>query len=168
MVIDKQRLQQTDANADPEATAWEWLLQRLERRSYYESRPALLIHDQGDRKGLDKRIRTAARKSRRAGTAGSRFGTGILNVPFHRLIDDPVPRRSAESYFLQFADLVAYASFRRLYPPPPRPGQIVPQGDVGRVGRFTVPGGYERAGTARDRAQWRTSPRMTCGHKGRR
>jgi Protein of unknown function (DUF3800) len=126
--------QAKDAEAEPEATAWEWLLQRLERRSYYESRPALLIHDQGDRKGYDRRVRAAARKSRRAGTAGSRFGTGLLNVPFHRLIDDPVARHATQSYLLQLADLAAYAAFRRLYPPPPRPAQIVPQAMWDEVG----------------------------------
>jgi hypothetical protein len=44
------------------------------------------------------------------------------------LVDDPVQRRSHESYFVQLADLSAYAAFRNVYPPPARPVQIVPQG----------------------------------------
>jgi hypothetical protein len=104
--------------------AWEYLLQRLERRATKEGTQILLVHDEGEALTIRKR----ARKSRRAGTAGSAFGTGILSVPFMRLLDDPVPRGSHQSYFLQLADVNAYAAFRCLYPPPLRTVQIVPQG----------------------------------------
>jgi hypothetical protein len=82
----------------------------------------LLVHDEGDPLTIRKR----ARKARRAGIAGSAFGTGILKVPFRNLVDDPVSRVSNQSYFLQLADLNAYAAFRRLYPPPPTRGKVVP------------------------------------------
>jgi Protein of unknown function (DUF3800) len=142
VVVDKQRLKDSapaEGKFDPEATAWEWLIQRLERRSFYETRPALMIYDRAE-EGYDLRVRKAARKARRAGTAGSQFGTGMLHVPFQRLVNDPIPRDSAESYFLQFADLAAYAAFRRLYAPPPRPAQIVPQRMWDELGtaRFTA------------------------------
>jgi DNA-binding CsgD family transcriptional regulator len=103
--------------------AWEYLLQRLERRATKEGTEVLLVHDEGEALTIRKR----ARKSRRAGTAGSAFGTGMLSVPFLRLLDDPVPRTSHQSYFLQLADFNAYAAFRRLYPPPLRTVQIVTQ-----------------------------------------
>lgn len=103
--------------------AWERLLQRLERRTTYDRTHALLVHDEGDQDAIKK----LARKTRRIGTAGSAFGTRSLQVPFKRLIDDPVPRDSKQSYFLQLADLSAYAAYRRLYPPPPRSRPIVPQ-----------------------------------------
>jgi hypothetical protein len=105
--------------------AWEYLLQRLERRTSKASpkTEVLLVHDEGD----ELSVRARARKARRAGTAGSKFGTGTLSRPFQRLIDDPVPRNSIQSYFLQMADMDAYAAFRRLHPPPKRPQQLVPQ-----------------------------------------
>jgi Protein of unknown function (DUF3800) len=68
-----------------------------------------------------------ARKARRAGSAGSAFGTGSLKRPARLILDDPVPRKSHESYFIQLADLDAYAAFRKLYAPTPRPVNIVPQ-----------------------------------------
>jgi Protein of unknown function (DUF3800) len=89
----------------------------------FQGAEVLIVHDEGDALS----VRTNARKARRAGTAGSAFGTGLLSVPFRNLLDDPVPRDSKQSYFLQMADLAAYAAFRRLYPPPARDVQIVPQ-----------------------------------------
>ncbi len=89
----------------------------------YGSTWALVVHDEGNAKA----VRALARKARRAGGAGSIGGGGYLQRPFDRLLDDPVPRDSSQSYFVQFADLAAYAAFRRLYPPPPRPVNIVPQ-----------------------------------------
>jgi hypothetical protein len=123
VVIDKQQAAQRSGRRPASDIAWEYLLQRLERRASHEATEMLVFHDEGDA----LTIRGRARKSRRAGTAGSAFGTGMLSVPFVRLIDDPIPRQSHESYFVQLADLSAYAAFRRVYVPPPRAVQIVPQ-----------------------------------------
>jgi hypothetical protein len=102
---------------------WEYLLQWLERFSHYNDEVVMVVHDEGNALA----VRKLARKARRAGSAGSMIGTGVLKRPFERLLDDPVPRNSTQSYFLQLADLAAYAAFRRHYPPPARPVQIVPQ-----------------------------------------
>lgn len=124
VVIDKaearERIGRKRAASD---VAWEFLLQRLERS--FRGSEVLVVHDEGDALTIRKRCR----KARRAGTAGSAFGTGMLNVPFRNLLDDPVSRVSRQSYFLQLADLNAYAAFRRLYPPPPGPGRgrVVPE-----------------------------------------
>jgi hypothetical protein len=119
IVINKSRLH---ANVDPFVPAWTYLIQRLERLSTNNNgEEVLIVHDEGE----VATIRTLARKARRAGTAGSLFG-GYLNVPFTRLLDDPVSRDSKQSYFLQLADLNAYAAFRRVYPPPARAVKIVP------------------------------------------
>jgi hypothetical protein len=111
------------ANRTADDLAWEYLLQRLERFATYGGEVVLVVHDEGNALA----VRTLARKSRRAGGAGSMLGTGHLSRPFNRLLDDPVSRNSKQSYFLQLADLAAYAAFRRHYPPPVRPVQIVPQ-----------------------------------------
>ncbi|MCU1494514.1 MAG: hypothetical protein JWO62_2278 [Acidimicrobiaceae bacterium] len=124
IVIDKVALQTRRPGTDPRDVAWEYLLQRLERFTTKNQTEALLVHDEGD----SHRVRLLARKARRAGSAGSAFGLGYLRRPARRVIDDPVPRDSTQSYFIQMADLNAYAAFRHIIPPPPRAFQVVPQG----------------------------------------
>lgn len=103
--------------------AWEYAFQRLERFTTKSGSHALLIHDEGD----EHRVRRVWRWMRRAGIAGAHYGPpAVLKTPARLLLDDPSPRSSATSYFLQLADLNAYAAFRRIYPPPVRPVQIVP------------------------------------------
>jgi hypothetical protein len=103
--------------------AWTALLQRLERTSKHRGNcPVIIIHDEGE----NLNIRKLARWSRRRLSAGSITGSGSLQVPFSTLIDDPVPKASHESYFLQLADLVAYSAFRRIYAPGPAVSNVVP------------------------------------------
>jgi hypothetical protein len=126
IVIDKERLHTRDPALNPRDVAWEFLFQRIERLTMKKPLGptwAMVIHDEGE----GAAVRKLARRARRIGTAGSAFGTGSLKLPLQRLVDDPVPRNSTQSYFVQLADLSAYAAFRRLYPPPVRPVQIVPQ-----------------------------------------
>lgn len=118
IVIDKENLKD---NIDPLEVAWTYAIQRLERMSTKNGEEVLIIHDEGE----PLSVRKLARKARRAGTAGGMFG-GHLNVPFHGLLDDPVSRTSVQSYFLQLADLDAYAAFRRVFLPPPRHTHVVP------------------------------------------
>jgi hypothetical protein len=122
---------------DPRDIAWEYLLQRLERFTATEKTHIWLSFDEGE----GPRVRAITRKARRAGTAGSAFGAGYLKRPARLIIDDPVARKSHESYFIQLADLTAYAAFRKLYPPPARDVQIVPQGMWDELGIAT----YTRA-----------------------
>jgi len=120
IVIRKEKL---DSARDPHDTAWDFLLQRLERLTTKQQTQVLLIHDEGDALV----VRTLARRARRAGIAGSAFGSGFVRSPFRGLVNDPVSRSSQQSYFLQLADLNAYAAFRRIFPPPAKPVQIVPE-----------------------------------------
>lgn len=123
IVVKKDRMQALGITRDPREMAWEWLLQRLERFSTKGGTEVLLMHDEGE----SRVIRKATRRARRAGTAGSAFGGTSLRRPARLIVDDPVPRQSDQSYFVQVADLAAYAAFRHEYPPPARPVQIVPQ-----------------------------------------
>lgn len=120
VLIDKRKISNQTLN--PHDTAWEFLFQRLERESTSSGEKVLVVHDEGSAGA----VRKLARKSRRAGRAGSAFGTGSLSVPFAGLIDDPVPRDSSNSYFIQLADLVAYAAYRATTPSP-HPQSVCPQ-----------------------------------------
>jgi hypothetical protein len=122
IVVNKQELVDRERDEDAREVAWEFLLQRLERLTTTTRTPALLIHDEGE----GATVRKIARKARRAGSAGSAFGTGQLNRPARLLIDDPVSRDSRQSYFIQLADVSAYAAFRRVHPSPHQ-APIVPQ-----------------------------------------
>ncbi|MDF1705052.1 MAG: DUF3800 domain-containing protein [Aeromicrobium sp.] len=93
--------------------AWETLLQRLERTTTHEKTGVMIVHDQGE----DASVRKLVRKARRHLTSGSAFGYSQLTNPIRRLVEDPVPRNSQESYFIQLADLVAYAGWRTHVPP---------------------------------------------------
>jgi hypothetical protein len=118
IVINKGKLYE---DVDPMVQAWTFLLQRLETLTRSQDQ-VMIIHDEGE----PDTIRKLARRFRRFGTAGSLFG-GYRVLPFDGLIDDPVSRNSKHSYFLQLADLNAYAAFRRAHPPPARTVGIVPQ-----------------------------------------
>ena len=130
IVIDKTKLWTRDPTLDPVEVAWEYLIQRLERFSTKNGSNIVLVHDLGE----EDLVRKIARKSRRIGSAGTHFGTGSLRRPFTKLVDDPVARDSARSYLLQLADMDAYAAFRRVYPPPVRAVQVVPQGAWDQLG----------------------------------
>lgn len=113
--------------------AWETLLQRLEKTSGAESTEFLVVHDEGE----NDAVRRWVRRARRYLTAGSAFGTGTLMSAAKLLVDDPVPRQSTQSYFIQVADLVAYAAFRSVIPAGPNIVSICPQSMWGELGDAT-------------------------------
>jgi hypothetical protein len=135
IVIHKKRLWARDPGLSPREVAWEYLLQRVERLTTKSATAGMVMHDEGE----GAVVRKLARKARRAGSAGSAFGTGSLRRPATLLVDDPVSRNSAQSYFVQLADLNAYAAFRRVVPPPARPVQIVPENMWDELGDARFP-----------------------------
>jgi len=101
---------------------WETLLQRLSNTSRKESATFVVLHDEGE----NDAVRRWVRRSRRYLTSGSAYGPGQLSNPARLLVDDPIPRKSHQSYFVQMADLVAYAGFRAVIPPGPAIQSVCP------------------------------------------
>lgn len=113
--------------------AWVTLLQRLERTTNKEQTDVMVIHDEGD----NAAVRRILRKSRRHMVAGSAFGGASFTLPLRRLVEDPSPRVSHESYFLQLADLVAYAGWRTHMAPGPGAGRIADGSTWKQLGNAT-------------------------------
>lgn len=110
-------------------TAWETLLQRLERTCAADHQQVLVIHDHGE----DLAVRREIRKARRFLTAGGIGGHGSFR--FHMpVIEDAVPRDSAASYLIQLADLVAYTGWRTYMRPSRTIAQIVPHTTWSQLG----------------------------------
>jgi hypothetical protein len=87
-------------------------VQRIENDLEPSSDPSarfMIITDEG-RVG---KMRSTTRRVQRINPIPSRFGQGAYRKEITTLIEDPLPKRSQESYFIQLADLVAYVT--RLY-----------------------------------------------------
>lgn len=106
VVMHKERVRKRDT--DLEAWCWEYLFQRLRLRSIEKQIPIIVVHDNGS---ANQRITTHLRRYRKIGWVQDR----TTNAPL--LIEDPIPRDSQHSYFVQLADLSAYAATRAVIPP---------------------------------------------------
>jgi hypothetical protein len=112
VVIEKDRIINT-ATIDPMDTAWHYAIQRLERFGNSTGGTSHMLPDQGH----IAFIRSKVRKMRRSHFAPSAFAPGTaLARPATNVVEDPSERLSHHSYFVQFADLVAYAAFRHQHP----------------------------------------------------
>lgn len=103
-----------------EAWAFERVLNRINMAMVDDHQTAMLIWDAG-KEGI---YRGLSRKMSVYNPIPSRFGhwaeTGTLtkNIPTDRIIEDPVFKDSAQSYFLRMVDFCAYALLRRENPVP--------------------------------------------------
>jgi len=61
------------------------------------------------------------------------FGAGYRNLPILRIIEDPVPKDSKDSYFIQACDVAAYFLYQRYKPN----GFIKRQGATNYLRRLT-------------------------------
>lgn len=114
-------------------TTWQMLLQRLERMCSYESKRVMISHDAGE----NDAIRRIVRRSRRHLTAGAMQGGGGFTFKAEEFLDDPIPRDSAQSYFIQIADMLAYSAWRTYMRPSPSVARIVDSAMWERLGTAT-------------------------------
>ena len=113
VVMVKERVRKKDT--DLEYWAWHYLLQRLRLRTLHTGAPIILMHDNGS---ANDRIRSHLRAYRRYDFVQGKQTAAPL------LVEDSTPRDSQHSYFVQMADLAAYAATRCVMPPLGRRARI--------------------------------------------
>lgn len=97
---------------DVREICWRYAIQRLERFGTAEKDNIHIVPDEGHGHFIKKKIR----EMRRFSHVPSAFGADSLDRKAENIVEDPSDRCSRESYFIQLADLNAYAAFRRVFP----------------------------------------------------
>jgi hypothetical protein len=103
------------------AKAFARIHDRLQRRCSADNSQMVRVVDQG----REVELRKVARRSAVYNMVGSRYGVWedgarAKNIPWDRMVEDPVFKDSAQSYFLQLADFIAFALLKSEVPPTPR------------------------------------------------
>jgi hypothetical protein len=101
---------------DPRYAAWTFALQRLDTMCRKDGDWCSLYPDEGHGFFIRKRVRAM----RRYHNVPRHYGPGSIPLPVERILEDPNDRRSGDSYFIQLADMNAYASHRSQYVAPVR------------------------------------------------
>ncbi|MCX6645703.1 MAG: DUF3800 domain-containing protein [bacterium] len=100
-------------SGDIQYKAWERLIQRY--NTYLQRSCAgelgLIFADQTN----EIELRRLVRKMRVFNPVPSHFG-GSYSATVDNIVEDPVMRNSENSYFIQIADLICHALYRKLYP----------------------------------------------------
>lgn len=112
------RLFNAYSTARDDLQIFEWLLNRVNKMMEVCDSHAILICDQGK----ETQFTQLSRKMMVYNPIPSQHGvwrstgTSSKNIPILRIIEDPVFKDSARSYFIQFVDFAAYALLRRERP----------------------------------------------------
>lgn len=109
VAIEKQKAATKDW--EPQRCAWTFALQRLDTLCRKTDDRCMIFPDEGY--GLF--IKGLMRSHRRHQIIPKHYGPGTIPLPTTRVLEDPNIRKSHESYFIQLADLNAYASHRSKY-----------------------------------------------------
>ena len=100
---------------DVRLRVWERTIERVERYTAGAGTEAMLFPDDGHHDF----IKAILRRKRRFSRPASHYQPGRhLSRPAELILEDPVSRRSHESYYVQMADLNAYAAHRHVFPAP--------------------------------------------------
>ncbi|MCB1634848.1 MAG: DUF3800 domain-containing protein [Xanthomonadales bacterium] len=110
VLINKTKIQKPDM--DVRELAWRMAIERLERFGTGAKDNMHVLPDEGHGEFIRKKIRAMRRFSH----VPSAFGGPALDRKAQNIVEDSSDRRSHESYFIQLADLNAYAAFRRVFP----------------------------------------------------
>lgn len=103
-----------------EEQAFEWMLNRINRTLKSWDSHAILICDQGKDLVYTRLVRRMYVYNPIPSQLGTWMGSGETwkNIPLDRIVEDPFFKDSAQSYFVQLTDFVAYALLRRENPIP--------------------------------------------------
>lgn len=104
----------SQSSVDPRDWAWTMMIQRYERFGAAIGQNVMVFPDNGHSFFIRKKLRRMRRNNR----PRSAFGNHTLNRDAKNIIEDPNDRDSDRSYFIQFADLLVYAAYRKLFPIP--------------------------------------------------
>lgn len=110
VLIHKDRI--TKASPDIREICWRYAIQRLERFGTANKDNIHIVPDEGHGDFIKRKIR----EMRRFHYVPSAYDAETLDRKAENIIEDPSDRSSRESYFIQLADLNAYASFRKVIP----------------------------------------------------
>jgi hypothetical protein len=105
VILRKELIRKPDLNL--EEWAWRMLFQRLRMRTIETGAPIVLVIDNSSRNAA---VTALLRRFRRWDWVSGKQ----ISAPL--LIEDPVPRLSQHSHFVQIADLAAFAASRRVLP----------------------------------------------------
>lgn len=113
VVIDKGTIKNRDDKLVVLRRAWDYTLQRFQLWATTNDTRIMVFHDQG----TDLQIRKQLRAMRRFHRVPSYYQPGqTLDAAARRILEDPSSRDSKASYFVQLADLAAYAAVRAIAP----------------------------------------------------
>ncbi len=102
VVINKASISRQDY--DVLDNAFTYSIQRIENDLSAQGNRFLIISDEG-RVG---KMRKTARRIQRFNPIQSKYGHGYYRKEIEHLIEDPLPKKSDQSYFIQIADTAAY------------------------------------------------------------
>lgn len=113
VVVDKDKMiKDGRGNENPQIEAWERVIERLERFTYYKADTCILFPDEGEFLAIRKLLRG----KRRHCLVPAHYGGSPLARPAISILEDPSMRKSSSSYYIQLADLLAYSAHRAKFP----------------------------------------------------